>query len=55
MSASVADQLHRAVLVAYDRMLGLELEQLAVDSCTAKAPVAARSPAQVRWIVVSRG
>jgi hypothetical protein len=34
----VAEQLRRAVLAAYDRMLGLELEHLAVDSCTTKAP-----------------
>jgi len=34
----VADQLRLAVLAAYDRMLGLELEQLAVDGCITKAP-----------------
>jgi hypothetical protein len=34
----VANQLRLAVLGAYDRMLGLELEQLAVDGCTTKAP-----------------
>jgi transposase len=38
ISAGVAEQLRRAVLAAYDRMLGLELEHLAVDSCTTKAP-----------------
>jgi transposase len=38
ISAGVAEQLRLAVLAAYDRMLGLELEQLAVDSCTTKAP-----------------
>jgi transposase len=38
ISAGVADELCRAVLVAYDHMLGLELEQLAVDGCTTKAP-----------------
>jgi hypothetical protein len=34
----VAEQLRLAVLAAYDRMLGLELEHLAVDGCTTKAP-----------------
>jgi hypothetical protein len=38
ISAGVAKQLRLAVLGADDRMLGLELEQLAVDSCTTKAP-----------------
>ena len=38
ISAGVAEQLRLTVLVAYDRMHGLELEQLAVDSCTTKAP-----------------
>ena len=36
--AGVANQLRLAVLGAYDRMLGLELDQLAVDGCTTKAP-----------------
>jgi hypothetical protein len=31
------------VLAAYDRMLGLDLEQLAVDSCTTKAPCGGKS------------
>jgi transposase len=38
ISAGVAEQLRRAVLGAYDRLFGLELEQLAVDGCTTKAP-----------------
>jgi transposase len=38
ISAGVAEQLHRVVLGAYDRLFSLELEQLAVDSCTTKAP-----------------
>jgi len=37
-----------AVLVAYDQMIGLELEDLAVDGCITKAPcggqTAGRSP-----------
>jgi len=38
ITAGVADQLRLLVLVAYDRMLGLELEHLAVDGCSTKAP-----------------
>jgi transposase len=38
ISAGVAEQLRLLVLAAYDRLFGLELEQLAVDSCTTKAP-----------------
>jgi transposase len=38
ISAGVAEQLRLAVLAAYDRVLGLELEHLAVDGCTTKAP-----------------
>jgi hypothetical protein len=38
ISAGVAEQLRLVVLTAYDRMHGLELEQLAVDGCSTKAP-----------------
>jgi hypothetical protein len=38
ITAGVVEQLRLAVLGAYDRMLGLELEHLAVDGCTTKAP-----------------
>jgi transposase len=36
--AGVVEQLRLAVLAAYDRLFGLELEQLAVDGCITKAP-----------------
>src|SRR5829696_7232102 len=52
ISAGVAEQLRLVVLAAYDRMLGLELEQLAVDGCITKAPcggqVAGPSPVDRR-------
>jgi transposase len=52
ISAGVAEQLRQAALGAYDRMHGLELEQLAVDSCITKAPcggqVAGPSPVDRR-------
>jgi len=52
ITAGVADQLRLAVLAAYDRMLGLELEHLMVDGCITKAPcggqVAGPSPTDRR-------
>jgi transposase len=38
ISAGVAERLRLAVLAAYDRMHGLQLEHLAVDGCITKAP-----------------
>src|SRR5215207_3732409 len=38
ITLGVADRLRRAVLDAYDRLFGLELEHLAVDACITKAP-----------------
>jgi hypothetical protein len=35
----VAEQLRLAVLAAYDRLFALELEHLAVEGCTTKAPL----------------
>jgi len=44
----VSEQVHTLALQAYDRMIGLELDDLAVDGCITKAPsggeVAGRSP-----------
>jgi hypothetical protein len=44
----VAEEVHRLALQAYDRMIGLDLDDLAVDGCITKAPsggeVAGRSP-----------
>jgi transposase len=37
-SAGVVEQLRLAVLAAYQRLFGLDLEHLAVDGCTTKAP-----------------
>ena len=52
ITAGVADQLRRVVLVAYDQLFGLELEHLAVDGCITKAPcggqVAGPSPVDRR-------
>ena len=47
-AAGVSDQVHTLALQAYDRMIGLELDDLAVDGCITKAPsggeVSGRSP-----------
>ena len=47
-AAGLSEQVHALALRAYDRMLGLELDALAVDGCVTKAPsggeVAGRSP-----------
>jgi transposase len=46
--AGLAETLHRLVLARYDRMIGLEFADLAVDGCITKAPcggdTAGRSP-----------
>lgn len=48
IAAGVMDRLQEIVLTAYDRMIGLELDEIAVDGCITKAPcggaVAGRSP-----------
>ena len=47
-AAGVSEQVHALALRAYDRMIGLDLDELAVDGCITKAPsggeVAGRSP-----------
>jgi transposase len=47
-TAGLSEQVHTLTLHAYDRMIGLELDDLAVDGCITKAPsggeVAGRSP-----------
>src|SRR5919112_6755275 len=47
-AAGLSEQVHALALEAYDRMIGLELDDLAVDGCVTKAPsggeAAGRSP-----------
>jgi transposase len=43
IALGLAEQLRLAVLPAYDRMLGLSLDHLAVDGCTTKAPCGGQS------------
>jgi transposase len=48
IAAGVIDALHALVLAAYDRMIGLAVDDVAIDCCITKAPcggeVAGRSP-----------
>ena len=48
IAAGIMDTLHALVLDAYDRMIGLRLDDIAIDCCITKAPcggeVAGRSP-----------
>src|SRR4051794_11088247 len=37
-AAGIGEQVHTLALQAYDRMIGLELDDLAVDGCITKAP-----------------
>jgi transposase len=54
IALGLGERLHLLSLSAYDRMLGLALDTLAVDGCIAKAPAAARPPAAARWTAASR-
>ena len=54
ISTGVAERLRVEVLASYDQLFGLELEQLAVDGCTTKAPAAARPPGPAPWTAATR-
>jgi transposase len=53
--AGVAEQLRRAVLAAYDRLFGLELEHLVWTGASPRHPAADRSPGPARWTAASKG
>jgi transposase len=55
VALGLAEQLRLLVLAAYDRLFGLELEQLAVDGCIPRRPAAVRWPGPARWTAASRG
>jgi hypothetical protein len=48
ISAGVMDTLQGLVLEAYDRIIGLELSDVAIDGCITKAPVAVRGRAKAQ-------
>jgi transposase len=54
MDAGIMPRLERAARDAYDRLLGLNLDDLAVDGCITKPPAAARPPATARSTGASR-
>ncbi len=47
-------QLKQIAVHTYDRIVGLLLEEIAVDGCITKAPGAGRSPVRRRSTVASR-
>jgi hypothetical protein len=51
----VAEQLRRAVLAAYDRLFGLELEHLVVDGCITKARCGGQVAGPARWTAANEG
>jgi transposase len=55
ISTGVAQRLRLEVLAADDQLVGLELEQLAVDGCTTRRPAAARPPGPARWTAANKG
>jgi transposase len=54
IAAGVFATLEVLVLAAYDRMIGLELDDLAVDGCSIKAPAAGMPPGAVPWTAANR-
>jgi transposase len=51
----VVDRLRRAVLDAYDRLFGLELDHLAADCCITKAPCGGQTAGPSPVDAASRG
>lgn len=54
-AAGLSERVHTLALRAYDRMIGLDLEDLAVDGCLTRRHRAGRSRAGRRWIGANRG
>jgi transposase len=54
ITLGLAEQLRLLVLGAHDQLFGLKMEQLAVDSCTTKAPCGARSLGPARSTTPSK-
>ena len=55
IACGVIEKLRQIALEAYDRMIGLQLAEVAVDGCITKAPCsAARRLAKARWIEANR-
>jgi transposase len=54
IACGVIEKLRQIALDAYDRWIGLQLAEVAVDGCIAKLLVAARRLAKARWIGANR-
>jgi hypothetical protein len=54
IEARLMDELRQIVLEAYDRFIGLELSEVAVDCCITKAPCGGERAGRSRWIGQSR-
>jgi hypothetical protein len=48
-AAGIGEQVHALALAAYDRMIGLELHDIAVDGCIIKAPCGGECGGPPRW------
>jgi len=53
--AGLMQELHTLVLTQYDRLIGLELDEVAIDGCMTSAPCGGRSRAAVPSIGANRG
>jgi transposase len=54
MACEAMETLRTIALEAYDRLIGLELADMAVDSCITKAPCGGEKAGKARWIGQSR-
>lgn len=54
IACGAMEALRRMALAAYDRLIGLELADVAVDGCITKAPCGGRRPGEARWIEENR-
>ena len=54
IALGVFAQLARIARESYDRIVGLLLDDIAVDGCISKAPAVARSPGPRRWTGANR-
>jgi hypothetical protein len=50
----LGQKIHQIALAAYDKIVGLELGDLASDGCITKSPAAETKPAPHQWIAANR-
>jgi hypothetical protein len=54
IKAGIFAKLKHIAWESYDRIVGLVLEDIAVDGCITKAPEAGSAPGAARWTAASR-